>query len=246
MKPLKAEELLSVWEQGLNQPLLQRALILLAAAFPEIHPDTLVKFTIGQRDLRLLQLRECLFGQQLLNTAMCPECGQRIEWQNSIADYANLTDGNTNIISEFDFNAEGYTLRFRLPTSLDIASAVNCESAENVQQHLLTRCLLKVEHAKASCDVDQLPESILQKLNQQMNSLDPHADIRVHLNCPECSHSWEVAFDIASFLWAEVNDWAGRMLQVVHKLAAGYGWSEREILSLSPVRRQLYLGMLLS
>jgi len=42
----------------------------------------------------------------------------------------------------------------------------------------------------------------------------------------------------------EVNEWAERQLQTVHKLARAYGWTEREILNLSPVRRQLYLGMI--
>ncbi|MEA1978379.1 MAG: phage baseplate protein, partial [Chloroflexota bacterium] len=63
------------------------------------------------------------------------------------------------------------------------------------------------------------------------------------LTCPECSHQWEVLFDIASFLWTEINNWAERTLRTVHQLASAYGWAEREILNLSPVRRQLYLGM---
>ena len=70
------------------------------------------------------------------------------------------------------------------------------------------------------------------------------ADLRIGLHCPVCSHDWVVVFDIASFLWKEIDDWAGRMLRDVSDLAAAYGWSEAEILDISPVRRQLYLGML--
>ena len=92
--------------------------------------------------------------------------------------------------------------------------------------------------------MDQLPDSVIRKLNQRIEVLDPQAEIRINLLCPECSHKWDVFFDITSFLWTEINDWAKRMLQMVHKLALGYGWSEHEILNLSPVRRQLYLGML--
>ncbi|HUD55174.1 MAG TPA: hypothetical protein VMR02_08095 [Terracidiphilus sp.] len=36
---------------------------------------------------------------------------------------------------------------------------------------------------------------------------------------------------------------ARRLLYEVHTLAAAYGWSEREILSLSAPRRALYLEM---
>jgi len=244
MNPLKAEVLLSAWEQGLNQPLLQRALILLVAAFPEVQPDTLVKLSIGQRDLRLLQLRKSLFGQKLLNTAVCPDCDERIEWENQISDFLIQPQESNAPGNEYVLDVDDYTLRFYLPSSLDIAVVSHCESAEQAQQQLLSRCLLKAERSGASCDVNQLPDSVIEKLDQRIETLDPYADIRIQLDCPECSHSWNVVFDIASFLWTEVNDWAERMLQMVYKLAAGYGWSEREILSLSPVRRQLYFGML--
>lgn len=244
MKALTAEELLCVWEQGLNQPLLQRMLIILLAAFPDMQPDALAMLSIGQRDHRLLKLREYLFGQQLLNSSVCPACGQRLEWENSIADFVNQPEQQDATNNEFDLNVDGYTLRFRLPNSLDIAAVINSENIEKSQQDLLARCLLKVEHSGNHCEVSQLPDAVIHKLSRKIETLDPQADIQLQLSCPECSHSWEALFDIAHFLWAEINDWAERILQTVHTLAAGYGWSEREILNLSPVRRQLYLGML--
>lgn len=243
MRNLDANDMLSVWEQGLNQPLPQKALILLVAAHPEMQPDTLMKLSIGQRDRYLLQLRERLFGQQLLNTAVCPACSERIEWENSVADLLVSSLENSEDNDAFHIDVDGYTLHFRLLNSLDIAAVVNSE-AEKTPQHLLSRCLLKAEHAGADTTIDQLPDAVLQKLSQQMEVLDPQAEIRINLNCPACAHRWDVLFDITRFLWSEINDWAESMLQTVHKLATGYGWSERDILNLNPVRRQLYLGML--
>jgi hypothetical protein len=40
-----------------------------------------------------------------------------------------------------------------------------------------------------------------------------------------------------------VEDWASRLLLEVHALASVYGWSERDVLNLSPRRRRLYLDM---
>ena len=248
MKSLTAEELLNAWEQGLNKSLLQKALVLLVAAYPDMHPNALLELSIGQRDLRLLQLRERLFGQQLLNTAVCPQCEQRIEWENRVADFAPQSAQKNTSKTEHKLDKDDYTLRFRLPDSIDIATVLNNEHDENsavkAEQQLLSRCLLKAEHSGTACDISQLPDSVIQALLQQFEELDPNADIRIRLNCPACAHSWDALFDIASFLCAEVNDWAEQMLRTVHKLAAGYGWSEREILRLSPVRRQLYMGML--
>lgn len=244
MRDLNAIDMLGVWEQGLNQPLVQRALILLVAACPELKPDAAAELSIGQRDERLLQLRERLFGPKLVNTAACPECSERVEWENRIADIRIPSLHDESMTKEFEFKTDNYHLHFRLPNSLDIADVIHNEDRDNAIKDLLTRCILKAECAGEGQAVDQLPAHVIQSLNRRIEALDQQADIRIQLRCPACSHSWEAQFDIAGFLWTELNDWAESMMQTVHKLAVGYGWSEREILNLSPIRRQLYLGML--
>ena len=47
--------------------------------------------------------------------------------------------------------------------------------------------------------------------------------------------------DILSFLWAEVDSLAKRLLCDVHILAWAYGWREKDILALSEFRRRYYL-----
>lgn len=246
MKAPTTEELLNAWELGLNQPLLQRALFLLIAAFPETRPEALLKLSIGQRDLRLLRLRELLFGPQLLNTAVCPGCEQRIEWENNVTDFIVQPDQDKSAGNDLVFESQDYSVRFRLPNSLDLATVSGDESGQQAEQHLLSRCLIRAEYCGSSCDASQLPDSVIETLNRQIEQLDPQADIRVALDCPACTHSWVALFDIASFLCSEVNNWAEQMLKTVHTLASGYGWSQAEILKLSPVRRQLYIGMLKS
>lgn len=243
MKSLTEIDMLNIWEQAMNQSPLQRALILLAAAYPEMQPDNLARLSIGQRDKRLLQLREQLFGSYLSNTADCPSCSEKIEWENNIADFLIPQAEDNESINEFVIAEDDYVIRFRLPNSLDV-SAIVASDADAAQRQLLSRCLLQSEYSGKNCALEHLPDSVIQKLIQRMEELDSQAEIRINLNCPECSHSWEVLFDIADFLWIEINDWAKQMLHIVHRLALGYGWNEREILNLSPVRRQLYLGML--
>jgi hypothetical protein len=77
-----------------------------------------------------------------------------------------------------------------------------------------------------------------------MAEADPQADVQLALSCPDCGHSWLAAFDIVSYFWSEVNSWAQRLLGEVHTLASFYGWSERDILAMSPVRRHIYLDMI--
>ena len=244
MDNLNAGRMLDIWEQGLHQPWLQKSLILLAAACPEMSPEELVELSIGQRDQRLLFLRERLFGSRLMNTAVCPQCSERVEWENKIMDFSLPTSQPESLPDEFDVTIEKYHFHLRLPNSLDLARVIHNDDTEKAQKQLIERCILKAECAGAECTVDQLPDHILQKIDKRLETLDPQAEIRIHLHCPECSHSWDVLFDITIFLWDELNNWAERTLLMIHRLAGSYGWTEKDILSLSPLRRQIYLGML--
>lgn len=86
MQVLSTLELISVWEQGLNKSLVQRALILLSAAYPDASLESLAQLSIGQRDSMLLSLREKIFGAQLASVANCPACGERLELLLQVSD----------------------------------------------------------------------------------------------------------------------------------------------------------------
>ena len=65
----------------------------------------------------------------------------------------------------------------------------------------------------------------------------------VTLACPDCGHGWDMELDIAAFTWREIELLAGSLLRHVDVLARRYGWSEQEILRLSPARRRFYLEL---
>src|SRR5262245_40826944 len=79
MPVLNSAALLSAWEEGVPQPLIQRALMLLATAWPERSVDEWARASIGERDGRLIRLREELFGSRLDTTTVCPKCGEQLE-----------------------------------------------------------------------------------------------------------------------------------------------------------------------
>jgi hypothetical protein len=90
--------------------------------------------------------------------------------------------------------------------------------------------------------MDQLPDTLLETITAHMAELDPQADTRLSLSCPGCHHCWQALFDIVSYFWNEIQAWAARIFTEIHLLASAYGWSEADILSLSPLRRQMYLS----
>src|ERR1043166_10343738 len=82
MRPLSAAQLLAAWERGLGETRWRRALPLLAASSSDSTEGVAV-LSVGERDRRLLQLREWVFGSELGSVANCESCGERLEWTRS-------------------------------------------------------------------------------------------------------------------------------------------------------------------
>jgi hypothetical protein len=235
MHPPSAAELLDAWERGLTRSAVERPLLLLAAAGPETAQSAadLARLSIGQRDGRLLTLREWTFGTTLAAVCPCPACGERLELTFR-TDEVWVAAGTPQ--EDLSLSAEEGEVRFRLPDSADLAAVAGDPDRETARRHLLERCLL-------GSRPDDWSEDVLAGVARRMAEADPQADVRLALTCPACGHAWEALFDVAAFLWAEVDAWARRLLREVHTLASAYGWSEADILALSPRRRQFYLDM---
>jgi hypothetical protein len=78
MRTLSAQQILQIWEVGQGQTAVERALTLLAFAFPDKTKDELAALTVGQRDNYLLSLRELTLGSQLNGFTACPKCRERL------------------------------------------------------------------------------------------------------------------------------------------------------------------------
>ena len=240
MHALSASELLSVWEGGLAQSPVERALALLIAANPESAPDDMARLSIGQRDAQLLTLREWMFGSQLVSLASCSDCGEQLELAFEVSD---IRAGQSHQSQALAMSAAGYEVDLRLPNSLDLAAIASHNSTE-ARRLLLDRCVVRVQREGADAPLDQLPEDVKTAISEQMALADPQANVELALACPACGHQWQAVFDIAAFFWSEINAWAIRLLREVHAIASAYGWREADIVTLSPMRRQLYLDMI--
>jgi hypothetical protein len=243
MRALSAADLLTVWERGIGQSLVQQGLLLLAASFPETPPEDLAHLSIGQRNGRLLSLREQVFGPKLISVAVCPSCSNELQLTFNAAEVRTRIGEMTSEL--LTLALDDYEVSFRLPNSNDLlAIAGNKEDISTSRGLLLTRCLLEARHKGIGQQVEQLPQNVVEAVMEQMAQADPQADVQLNLDCPECGQSWSVAFDIVSYFWGEIHAWAQRILRDVHLLASAYGWREADILTMSPQRRQCYLEMI--
>jgi len=249
MRALMARELLTIWERGIAMPLPAKALLLLSVTMPEMTAEAVAAMSVGRRDSHLLALRERLFGPHLNGVVDCPVCSERLEVNFDINDIRVETKGEAQ--QQFSFVKYGYELSFRAPTSGDLfevmSEAKGCSNAMmdvgNMRNRLLERCLTKARYKGRKKRAGELPARVVDAVVEYMAEADPQADVRLAMICPACDHRWQATFDIVSYLWSEIHDWAVRLLGEVHLLASAYGWREADILAMNPLRRQVYIEM---
>jgi hypothetical protein len=239
---LTASTLLSAWEQALSQSPAQRALTLLMLTDPSLPRERLAALTIGQRDTHLLNLRESAFGPQMTGVVACPACLRQLELSFTVSSVRVAPP--TDPVGPCTLTYADYQVEFRLPNSDDVTAVTPELDGSANQLRLLERCLLNVRCNGEAVTLAELPAGLSTAVSHRMAETDPQADVRLSLACPDCGHPWQAPLDIVSYLWAEIHEWATRLLRDIHTLASAYGWREADILALSPWRRQAYLEMI--
>jgi rubredoxin len=231
MPALSAAQLLSVWEHGARRHPLDRALLLFAVAEPGLAPDALADAPLGACNAALMRLRRDCFGAAIPAWTDCPACGERMSFELDLAQLPAMTPVPDVI------EVEGH--RFRCPGTRQLAALADCPDADEASRQLLLDCV--AGDARLTADNAML-DQLLVHAEHAIEAADPWADLAVGYRCPACGHAGEAAFDIASYLWEEIEAHASRLLDEVHLLASSYGWREEEILALGDVRRAAYLA----
>jgi hypothetical protein len=242
MRAWTASDILNIWEEGKPSRWVDRGLLLLAAWDGTKSIETLSALTIGERDACLLEMRDKLFGPHLLCIAACPRCSQQLEFDLKGPDLKIKKPDAAGDV--FTINEGDYQVSFRLPNSRDLSDLPQDSDETLMRQQIIQRCFNQALRSGREIPPDALPEKILSAVVGCMSEMDPQADLRLGLECPQCKNRWDEVFDILPFLWSEIQSCALRLLREVHVLASAYGWSEAEILALSSIRRQAYLELI--
>lgn len=237
--------LLRLWEEGLGSPPARRALILAAAADGDrLSPAAVGDLPLGHRNALLLGLRERCFGPVLPCAVTCPACQESLD-VTVTADEIRADSGGP--AGGPELRVDGLVVALRALTSADLL-AVD-PSAPGARRALVSRCILAARPVDGEGRVDwrprprwpRLTDGVLDAVAVRLGELDPQADPKLKLDCPECGHVWQSSIDIAHHLWAEIEAYAQRLLQEVCSLAARFGWTEADVLAVSPTRRRMYL-----
>ncbi|WP_058187115.1 hypothetical protein [Terracidiphilus gabretensis] len=232
MRTLSNLDFLELWERGAVLHPLDRALLAISMAAPGEDYGTLAAWPLGRRNVALNQLHRACFGQMLTGWVACPECSERLEFS---LDAEKLYGDVQEIAGEIVIDGR----RFRPLTSRDLAGVVNESNEQAAALKLMRQCCLD----SGEFDGSTFSLEEIDAISEQLAQADPLAETLLELQCAECGHCWNEPLDMAAWLWTEVEARARRLLLDVHTLAATYGWSEAEILSLSEQRRGLYMEM---
>ena len=141
--------------------------------------------------------------------------------------------------STFDGAIEEAVVRYQRLHSLLETGVVD---EETMRWFLLERCVGSATRDGERVRACDLPSDVAGVVELALDEADPAADIRLELTCEECRTAWTESLDPVVFAWSAVESSARRLAIDVHLLAHAYGWSEQEILALSPFRRHLYLS----
>jgi hypothetical protein len=238
------EVLLKLWEAALGQPASIRNEALLQASCDSVAPAR----TLGECNARLIALHTRLFGHEIDLLSHCPACHAVAQFTIGGDALAAQLQPLPDTAPPYRLVALGHAIEFRLPDAADVAmaSAIDDDTDRNAMQftqRLLERCVLACELEGHHVPTAQLPEPVREALSQRMEALDPGASVSFALDCPQCAAQWQAPLDVGDMLWRKVRAAAEHVLLDIDVLARAYGWAEREVLRLSPLRRAAYLQM---
>jgi hypothetical protein len=243
MRAVTQSDLLALWESGRALHPLDWSLLAVNTVLPEIQPDSVADWPIGRRNRALVEMQLAYFGPALRGWTSCRRCADKLEF---------TLDGLALTESPLPHQGEPIVVNgrtFRLPTSRDLARVATEDDPSTAAVALVEMCRIGEEaetvERRSPAEVDWTQED-LDAIGDKMALADPLGEIMLHFDCPECGESFDDSLDLPTFLRAEIEGRAKRLLREVHTLASAYGWGEAEILSLNPARRQFYLEMVLA
>lgn len=218
-------------------------------------PQALARqLTTGDREALLLHLRRLTLGERIPGVLNCPypDCGQPMDLTLRASDlllppYAQPQPEYQATVQQ---DGSAWRVRFRLPTGGDQEDAARLagRQMEAGERLLASRCLLEITADQAGGAAiriaDEPPEEVTAALPLLLSERDPQAEVQLELTCPSCGRAFSAVFDAASYFFREIDSRSTRLYRQVHLLALYYHWSEAEIMSMTLVKRQRYLGLL--
>lgn len=210
----------------------RRAVSMLAAVLDSSAAEA-AAFDVGTRDVLLAGLLRSVAGDQVPTCADCPGCGIVLDVPVDVVAVTELPVREPG--ERLSVLVDDIEVPFRLPTTADL-TALGGRPPARARRALLAACL-GLERGQPAA-----PETVA-AVEAAMEQAAPAGAVDLLVRCPDCGLESMLPLDIPALVWAEIEAQASALLRDVHSLATRYGWTEADVLDLSPRRRATYLAM---
>lgn len=236
---LSGANLLEVVDAGMKVDAAERGRIMLACAVANVSPERLDDFSLGQRDAWVVELRCATFGDTLASRVTCPDCGRLLSVRiprGRVALQSPTSDPATARVQEGAVAVEA-----RSPNGAELAKAAGCADIATARWSLISSCIMSALRDGEPVDPLELDNEMLERVGEAIVAVEPQIEVRVAMSCAGCGREWAPVLDIVQFFWRELSTTSVQLLDEVHLLATGYGWSEEQVLKISSRRRREYV-----
>lgn len=184
----------------------------------------------ADRDRILAQLYLRAFGDRIESTLRCEVCDSQFDIDFSLQKLAGMVEHGS---PKRDYAPVGANLfeapggwRFRIPTGRQ-ERAVAALDRDAAEEALFEACIP---------ETGDRPE--MTQVQTALDEVAPLLEFELKASCPECQQVHLVPFDIQTYLLRSLLNEQSRRISETHRLAAAYGWSLDEILSLTRTERR--------
>lgn len=191
---------------------------------------------VGERTAALLALlRESEGAEAIAPSVRCEAagCGARLEIELPHAAFAVAPPASEAIAIDRD---AGEHLVLRRPTGEDLRAWRTLRPTSREQALMAMLTTLSIAGEPHPGDAARAAEALAEA--------DPLVAFSVFCACPACGHEAEREVDLEGLALQRLAAHQRALLHDVHALASRYGWSESEILALTPARRARYLELI--
>jgi len=248
-KPLTGEVELTMAEQAAPDPGVPGWVTgVLAAALEHVggepaDRDLVRDLCVGDRQFLARRLAAHLGRDAVWLTADCGHCGEDFDFhlRQSALPVKEVEEETGEEPPGAEVATTLGTCRLRPPTGSDQEAIAALDDETEALRTLVHRCLQSV----AGEPVEEperlaLEDADLEAIEEALEAVSPEVALTVRARCPECDGENDVWVDPYLGLW----DRGDELFAEIHTLAAGYGWSEDQILRLPQTRRRIYLRLM--
>jgi hypothetical protein len=219
-------QLLAAWEEGSRAEPVARVAVLVHRAGLAEDIDSALDLPIGRGATMAARLHAEMFGAEVEGIVRCGVCGEDLDVTVPLAGLADEGGSRADVA--------GLVVR-----ALTIRDLLVAGAAGDARRELLARCVSD-RHGQP-VELEELDAERLGALDEAAEDLAGAAGTVLRGNCPACGGDATAPLDVGALLWEQVARSARALLAEVAELGAVFGWSEQDVLALTPLRRREYL-----